>query len=200
MRIGIFGGTFDPPHLGHLILAERCREAAGLDEVWFLPSFQPPHKLDRTMSRFESRCDMVALAAIGQPAFKVERIESELPPPSYTAETLRVLKHRHPPHDFHLIVGGDSLADLPIWYHPERIVAQAELIAVARPGVILPTANELAQKIKVPESEIRLQVIESPLVDLSSTEIRRRVAEGRSIRFLVPRSVEEFIREKRLYS
>ena len=200
MRIGIFGGTFDPPHLGHLILAERCREAAGLDEVWFLPSFQPPHKLERTMSRFEARCDMVALAAIGQPAFKVERIESELPPPSYTAETLRVLKRRHPSHDFQLIVGGDSLADLPIWYHPERIVAQAGLIAAARPGVILPTANELAQKIKVPESEIRLQVIESPLVDLSSTEIRRRVAEGRSIRFLVPRSVEEFIREKRLYS
>ena len=107
MRIGIFGGTFDPPHLGHLILAERCREAAGLDEVWFLPSFQPPHKLDRTMSRFEARCVMVALAAIGQPAFKVERIESELPPPSYTAETLRVLKQRHPSHDFHLIVGGD---------------------------------------------------------------------------------------------
>ena len=200
MRIGIFGGTFDPPHLGHLILAERCREAAGLDKVWFVPSFQPPHKLERTMSRFEARCDMVALAAIGQPAFKVERIESELPPPSYTAETLSELKRRHPPHDFHLIVGGDSLADLPIWYHPERIVAQAGLIAVARPGVILPTANELAQKIKVPESEIRLQVIESPLVDLSSTEIRRRVAEGRSIRFLVPRSVEEFIREKRLYS
>lgn len=199
MRIGLFGGTFDPPHLGHLILAERCREAAALDEVRFLVSYQPPHKLDRTLSRFETRCEMVELAAAGQPAFRVERIEAELPPPSYTAETLRVLRERQPNDEFFLIIGGDSLVDLPGWYQPHRVIAQAGLIAVPRPGIPVPTAGDLARQMAVSETVIRLTLVDSPLVEISSTEIRRRIEANRSIRFLVPRAVEEFIRERRLY-
>jgi nicotinate-nucleotide adenylyltransferase len=199
MRIGLFGGTFDPPHLGHLILAERCREAAALDEVRFLVSFQPPHKLDRTMSRFEMRCEMAELATVGQPAFQVERIEAELPPPSYTAETLRVLRERQPNDDFHLIIGGDSLVDLPGWYQPQRVIAQAGIIAVPRPGIPVLTASELARRLGVPDSTVRLTIVESPLVDISSTEIRRRVGLHQTIRYLVPRAVEEYLREKRLY-
>ena len=199
MRIGLFGGTFDPPHLGHLILAERCREAAALDEVRFLVSYLPPHKLDRTLSRFESRCEMVELATFGQPAFRVERIEAELPPPSYTAETLRVLRERQPRDEFHLIIGGDSLVDLPGWYQPQRVVEQAGIIAVPRPGIPVLTASELAGQLSVPESTVRLSIVDSPLLEISSTEIRHRVGANQSVRYLVPRAVEEYIREKRLY-
>jgi len=199
MRIGLFGGTFDPPHLAHLILAERCREVAALDEVWFMPSYLPPHKQDRSITRFEHRCDMVTLATTGQPAFRVEPIEKELPPPSYTAETLRELGERHTQHDFSLIIGGDSLHDLPGWYQPRRILEQARIIAVPRPGSSNMTAKSLATALEMPEEAVRLTIVDCPQVDIASSDIRQRVAAGQTIRFLVPRSVEEFIRERRLY-
>lgn len=199
MNIGIFGGTFDPPHLGHLILAERCREQAGLDQVWFLVSYVPPHKTDRDLTRFEQRCDMAALAITGQPAFRVEPIEKELPPPSYTAETLAELARRHPDDTFSLIIGGDSLNDLPTWYQPARVVRQARLLAVPRPAVEAVAAADLAIRLEVPPTDVRLQVVECPQVDISSRDIRQRVRENKSIRFLVPRSVEEYVRERKLY-
>ena len=199
MRIGIFGGTFDPPHVGHLILAERCREAAGLDEVWFLVSYRPPHKADGSVTRFEHRCDMAAMAITGQPAFRVEPIEKELPPPSYTAETLTELRHRHPGDEFHLILGGDSVADLPKWHEPANVVAAAGLIGVARPGVRIVSSAELASDLGRPTDGVRLQWVESPLIDVASREIRQRVADGKTIRYLVPRAVEEFVRERGLY-
>ena len=199
MNIGIFGGTFDPPHFGHLILAERCREQAGLDQVWFLVSYAPPHKTDQAITRFEQRCEMVALATTGQPAFRVEPIEKELPPPSYTAETLAELIRRHPDNKFSLIIGGDSLYDLPTWYQPVRVVRQAQLIAVPRPGVNLIPPEALAEQLGVPSSEVRLQVVECPQVDISSRDIRSRVKADQTIRFLVPRSVEEFLRDRKLY-
>lgn len=199
MRIGIFGGTFDPPHLGHLILAERCREEAALDAVWFLPSYVPPHKADRPITRFEHRCEMVTLATTGQPAFKVEPIEKELPPPSYTVETLAELTARHPAHEFALIIGGDSLNELHQWYQPQRLVSQAELVAVGRPGTPRVTAAELAAKISVPTDAVRLRLVDCPQVDIASRDLRDRVKAGKTIRFLLPRSVEEFIRERKLY-
>lgn len=199
MRIGLFGGTFDPPHLAHLILAERCRDGAGLDEVWFMPSYLPPHKQDRPITRFEQRCDMVLLATTGQPAFRLEPIEKELPPPSYTAHTLEELRTRHPDHEFALIVGADSWHDLPGWYEPRRILELARLVVVPRPGSPRPKAAELATAIGVKEDSIRLDLVDSPAIDIASRNIRERVAAGRSIRYLVPRSVEEFIRERRLY-
>ncbi len=195
MRIGIFGGTFDPPHLGHLVLAERCREDANLDEVWFLPSYKPPHKAD-DVTRFEHRCDMVALATSGHPPFRVEPIEKELPPPSYTAETLRELRSRHPEHAFALILGADSVVDLPKWYEPRRVVEQAELVAVARPGVETWDAAALAAALGVP---VRLTAVECPLVGIASRDVRQRVSAGKTVRYLVPRAVEEFIRERKLY-
>jgi nicotinate-nucleotide adenylyltransferase len=199
MKIGVFGGTFDPVHVGHLILAERCREEAGLDQVWFLPSYAPPHKQGQPITRFELRCDMLALALTGQPAFRVEPIEKELPPPSYTARTLAELRGRHPEHTFALIVGGDSLHDLPTWYEPRRVVEQAELVAVPRPGALLPSAAEVAAKVGVPAERVRLTVVDCPQVDVSSRDVRKRVGEGKSVRFLVPRAVEEYVRERKLY-
>ena len=200
MRIGLFGGTFDPIHVGHLILAERCREEAGLDGVWFLPSYVPPHKADRDLTRFESRCEMVALATAGQAAFRVERIEKELPPPSFTSETLAELKARNPEHDFSLLIGGDSLRDLPTWHLPQKVVELAALVAVGRPGVVPVSAEELARQLDLPPERVRLKLVECPQVDIASRDIRARVAQGRTIRFLVPRSVEEYIRERKLYA
>lgn len=199
MKIGLFGGTFDPPHLGHLILAERCREAAALDEVWFLPSFKPPHKLNREMSRFEYRCEMVQLAVAGHTAFKVITIERDLPPPSFTTETLRVLKEQNPTYDYSLIVGGDSLRDFHTWHKPEVIVSQCRIIAVSRPNVNYLSTQEFAQSIKVDEGKINLLQVESPLVDIASREIRHRTEHHQTVRYLVPHSVEVYIREKKLY-
>jgi nicotinate-nucleotide adenylyltransferase len=200
MRIGIFGGTFDPPHTGHLVLAEYCREAADLGQVWFLPSYVPPHKAERGLSRFEHRCDMVTLATTGQPAFRTEPIEKELPPPSYTVHTLEELQARHPEHEFVLVIGGDSLRDLPTWYRPQRLLELAEIVAVARPGVDVPTAAELAAVLGVPEAAVRLRMVECPLIDIASSALRERVKAGRTIRYAVPRAVEEFVRERKLYA
>ena len=199
MRVGLFGGTFDPVHLGHLIVAERCREDAALDEVWFLPSYQPPHKAEQALSRFEHRCEMAALAVAGQPLFRVEPIEQELPPPSYTAETLAELRRRRPGDEFALIVGADSLIDLPHWHEPKRVLEQAEVVAVPRPGAELWTADRLAVAVGLPRAAVRLTAVVCPLIEIASRDLRKRVADGRSIRFLVPRAVEEYIRDKGLY-
>jgi nicotinate-nucleotide adenylyltransferase len=199
MRIGIFGGTFDPIHLGHLILAEQCRDRAKLDEVWFLPSAHPPHKSGQPVTRFEQRCEMLELATAGHPAFRVERLEKELPPPSYTAETLAELHRRRPADELLLLMGSDQLPDLPNWYEPKRVVKLAGLIVAPRPSVVMWTAEQLANALGLSASDVRLQIVESPLIDISSRELRRSVAEGRSIRFLVPRAVEEYIRDRKLY-
>ncbi|OWK38312.1 nicotinate-nucleotide adenylyltransferase [Fimbriiglobus ruber] len=199
MRVGIFGGAFDPVHTGHLVLAEQCREAAGLDEVWFLPSYKPPHKTDRELTRFEHRCEMVLLATTGQPAFRVEPIEKELPPPNYTSETLAELQERHPGHQFSLLLGADSLVDFPHWHEPKQIVARAELVVVARPGAEMQSVEQFAADLGVPPEVVRVKIVPCPLIEIASRDLRGRVAAGRSIRFLVPRAVEEFIRERKLY-
>lgn len=200
MKIGLFGGTFDPIHLGHLILAERCRADANLDEVWFLPSYKPPHKQGQSITRFEQRVDMIELATAGQSSFRIEPIEKELPPPSYTANTLAELRARHPLNVFHLIVGADCLPDLPGWHQPKRILEQAGLIVVPRPGVPLWSRERLAESLEIPVDGVRMSVVECPLIDIASREIRSRVSQGMTIRYLVPRSVEEYIRERSLYT
>ena len=199
MRVGIFGGTFDPIHLGHLILAERCREDAELDEVWFVPSHRPPHKPGAAVTRFEHRCEMATLATTGQPLFRVETLEKDLPPPSYTAETLAELRRHHPDHEFHLIVGADVLPDFPTWHDPARVLEQAGLVVVPRPGFAVWASDQLAAAVGVPADRVRLLAVECPLIDIASRDVRRRVAEGKTVRFLVPRSVEEFVRERKLY-
>ena len=200
MRIGIFGGTFDPIHMGHLILAEQCRDQAKLDEVWFLPSYHPPHKAAQAVTRFEQRCDMIELATAGHPAFRLERIEKELSPPSYTSETLAALRERHPDARFDLLMGSDCLPDLPGWYQPDRVLGQAGLVVVPRPGVMLWTADRLARALGVDPAAVRLQIAACPMIEIASRELRRAVADGMSIRYLVPRAVEEYIRERKLYA
>src|SRR5439155_12099678 len=121
MRIGVFGGTFDPVHLAHLIIAEQCREQAGLDQVWFIPAARPPHKQDRTVTPFSHRVEMLALAIAGNPAFRIDELEKERPGSSYTVDTLSELQRQHRGVDLWLILGSDCLPDLPHWREPARI-------------------------------------------------------------------------------
>lgn len=200
MRVGIFGGTFDPVHTGHLILAEQAREQGRLDEVWFVPAPRPPHKDEPDLTRFEQRVEMLALALAGNPAFRIDELEKERSGPSYTVDTLAELRRRHPSHEFFLLVGSDTLADLPHWHEPVRVLEQAGLLVTARPGSAVPTVEQLRVQLPMPgESPMRLQVVETPQIDISSRDLRRRAATGRSLRYFLPRSVECYIHDKRLY-
>ncbi|HEY8504000.1 MAG TPA: nicotinate-nucleotide adenylyltransferase [Gemmataceae bacterium] len=200
MRIGIFGGTFNPVHIAHLILAEQAREAAGLDEVRFIPAPRPPHKEGEDVTPFERRAEMLRLALAGRSDFVVDEIEKERPGPSYTADTLAELHRRHPGNELFLMIGSDCLPDLPGWHEPLRIIDQAALVIVARPGVPLWTHAQLAAALKLDDpARLRMRVVDWPLIDIASRDLRRRVAEGRSIRYMVPRAVEVYIHEKKLY-
>jgi nicotinate-nucleotide adenylyltransferase len=201
MRVGIYGGTFDPVHVGHLILAEQAREQLRLDQVWFIPAYRPPQKEGQTVTRFEQRVEMLALASAGNPAFRIEELERERAGPSYTVETLAELRRRHSDHTFLLLIGGDSLADLPTWYDPRGIVSQATLAVMARPGIPLLDAGELRNRRGLAaDSPLGLEVVQAPLIDVSSRDLRRRVGEGRSIRYCVPRAVEVYIHDRGLYN
>lgn len=200
-RIGVFGGTFDPVHLGHLILAEQCRETGRLDEVWFVPAGNPPHKKGHAITRFEQRVEMIELAIAGHAAFRVETVEQELPGFTYTADMLAELHRRHPEDDLYLLIGSDSLEDLPGWYEPQRVVANAGLLVMQRPRHPARPVEDLRAALRLdPDVSLRLEYVpEPPIIDLASTDLRRRLVEGRSVRYLVPRAVEIYIAEKRLY-
>jgi nicotinate-nucleotide adenylyltransferase len=200
MRVGVFGGTFDPVHLGHLILAEQCREQARLDQVWFVPAAHPPNKLGDPVTPFHHRVEMLELAVAVHPGFAIDPLEKERQGPSFTVDTLGELHRRHPGHEFWLMAGSDTLLDLPNWREPARIVELAGLLVVARPGHPLPEPGQVRAALRLPGgADLRLRTAESPLIDVASRDLRRRVAEGRSVRYLVPRAVEAYIHEKHLY-
>jgi nicotinate-nucleotide adenylyltransferase len=199
-RVGLLGGTFDPVHLGHLLMAEQCREQARLDQVWFVPSARPPHKEDREKTQFAQRVEMLALAIAGHPNMQVCTLEGERPGLSYTVNTLEELRRQHPQVDFGLILGADSVVDLPLWREPARIVEMAFLLVVARPGFTLLSAEQLGAALHLPADKTpRVQVVSMPLIEISSRDLRRRVAEGKSIRYQVSRGVECYIENHGLY-
>jgi nicotinate-nucleotide adenylyltransferase len=200
MRIGVFGGAFDPVHYGHLILAEQCREQARLDAVWFVPAAHHPFKAGPAVTPFDRRSEMLHLAVVGHPAFRVDEIEKHRPGPSYTADTLDELQRLHPDAELHLLLGSDTLPEFPRWYEPRRILRTAALVVMERPGHPVPPAEELRSALGLPAAEpLRMQQVTVPLIDLSSRDIRRRVAEGRTVRYMLPRAVEVYIAEKGLY-
>jgi nicotinate-nucleotide adenylyltransferase len=199
MRRGVFGGSFDPLHYGHLILAEQCREQARLDEVWFVPAARPPHKLGAPPSPFDVRVEMLRLALADESKFRIDPLEGERAGPSYTADTLDELDRRHPGHDWFLLMGGDSLPDFPTWHQPGRIVARAGLVVMERPGFPVMGEAELRSAMGLQAgAKLELVKVDVPLIDLASSDIRRRVAAGRSIRFMVPAAIEEYISRNRL--
>jgi nicotinate-nucleotide adenylyltransferase len=200
MRVGVFGGTFDPVHTGHLILAEQAREQARLDAVWFVPAAHPPHKPDVELTRFEQRVEMLRLAVAGSAAFAIDEVEKDLPGPNYTADTLAELARRHPEHEFFLLLGSDALRDLPGWHDPARFLDRTTLVVMVRPGHPVPPVAKLREGAKLPRNvPLRVVELEVPLIDISSRDLRHRAAAGRSLRYFMPRAVECYILEKGLY-
>jgi nicotinate-nucleotide adenylyltransferase len=199
MRLGIFGGTFDPVHYGHLLLAEQCREQCRLDQVWFLPAGVPPHKLELTIAAGKARAEMLELAIAGHDGFRVDRRELDRADPCYTVDTLAALQAEDSTREFVFLLGADSLADFPTWREPRRIVELARLTVVNRGGGPLPDLGPL-HPILGAALESRIAFVTIPGVDISSSDIRRRVRDGKSIRYMTPRAVECYIEAHKLYS
>jgi nicotinate-nucleotide adenylyltransferase len=195
MRLGLFGGTFDPIHIGHLILAESCREACALDRVWFVVTATPPHKRgERT--EVAHRLEMARIATAGHPAFEVSEIEAHAPGPTYSYQTLERLAAERPDNELYFLIGADSLADLPTWRNPSRIAELATIVVVNRPAVDAP--HPLQPPDLGPHAR-PLRFVTMPQIGISSTEIRQRASQGRSIRYQVPRGVEAYISHHELY-
>lgn len=191
MNIGLFGGSFNPPHLGHLIVAETVREQFDLDQIWWVPAFSPPHKADATLTSPGHRLEMTRRATEDNPAFVVSDIEVHRAGTSYTFDTVRILQETYPIHTFSLIIGGDSLHNFGAWYQPEEIVARVPLLVYRRPGAAdVPGLSFL---------EGRMYFAQAPLIEISGTEIRARVQDGLSIRYLVLDAVQAYIEERELY-
>ena len=182
----LFGGSFDPVHLGHLVVAETAAEALGAT-VRFLPAREQPFKRAAHEATPEQRAEMLALAAQGNPRLQVERVELGLPVPSYTVRTLRALRESEPGNRFTLLLGADAAQDLAGWWEVEALPALADVVVFARPGAA------------VPRHPLIRRVIEVPAIAISATDVRERVRAGRSIRYLVPEAVREYIAAHGLY-
>jgi nicotinate-nucleotide adenylyltransferase len=200
MRLGLYGGSFDPVHYGHLLLAETCREQCQLDEVWFVPAATPPHKQSREITLAKMRVEMLQLAIGGTTGFQVSTAEVERGGVSYTVDTLAEIQAQHPTARLFLLMGADSLCDLPTWRDPHRICELAIPVVVHRLGSPLPDLS-LLKPLMTDERlrEANRCQVTMPIIDLSSSEIRGRVAEQQSIRFRTPRAVEKFIETHGLY-
>jgi nicotinate-nucleotide adenylyltransferase len=198
MRIGILGGTFDPVHYGHLLMAETCREQLQLTEVRLMPAGSPPHKPDRKITDGHARADMLALAVSGYPELIVDRRELRRTGPSYTVDTLRELREQFSDAEVFLLIGADSLKDLATWREPDEILKLATVVAVNRPG-----QPELTQQQSVDwvgtEFASKIQLLSMPGTDLSATELRQRIHEGKQLRFMTPKAVEAFIHQHNIY-
>jgi nicotinate-nucleotide adenylyltransferase len=197
-RIGVLGGTFDPPHVGHLWLATLAADSLGLDRVLFMPAAQPPHKLGPLVTRATDRLIMTRLAIAGDPLFDLSSIEMEREGPSYTIDSVEELIRLYGPDvRLFLLMAADSLAEIDTWREPDRLLERVEWIVGPRPGTDLPDRAALAARFG-PKAD-RIHLLEGPSLDVSSSAIRRRVAAGQAIRYLVPRGVEELIGERGLY-
>ncbi|MEW4531168.1 MAG: nicotinate-nucleotide adenylyltransferase [Maioricimonas sp. JB045] len=197
MRLGIYGGTFDPVHYGHLIAADQFREQCELDQVLFVPAGKPPHKQTREITAGKQRVEMLKLAVAGDPRFGVSTIELDRDEPSFTLDTLGQLRREQPDAELYFLMGADSLAEFPTWREPARIVELAH-IAVANRGRSVPDPGPVGEAIGV-DLASRVTVVEMPAVDLSASDLRARVGSGRSIRYMTPRAVEEYVRTHDLY-
>jgi nicotinate-nucleotide adenylyltransferase len=196
IRLGILGGTFDPPHIAHLMMADQACCQLKLSRVLFVPAGQPPHKLDRPVSPVELRVAMTQLAIAGHPAFELSRLDVDRPGPHYTADTLALIHRAYPDAELHLLLGSDSLRDLMAWHAPARVVSQARLAVMLRPGAEL---DMPALESALPGLASKVDWVDAPWLDISSSDIQRRVREKLSIRYLVPKAVESFIFEQGLY-
>jgi nicotinate-nucleotide adenylyltransferase len=197
-RLGVFGGTFDPPHFAHLAIAERAREELALDRVLFVPAGRPPHKNARAVVAIADRLAMTRLAVKRQPAFRVSDLEANRTGPSYTVDTLETLAARYPDVELVLVIGEDSLAELPTWRDPERVLELASVAVAPR----ITSHGGGGGNTRLPERlarSARVTWLSGPRVDLSSTELRERARRGRSLRYLVPDAVIAYLERRRVY-
>ncbi|MGB2693661.1 MAG: nicotinate-nucleotide adenylyltransferase [Dehalococcoidia bacterium] len=196
MKVGVYGGTFDPPHVGHLLLAEQAREQLRLERVLWVPAGDPWRKSGRTVSSAADRVAMVRAAIEGNDAFAVCELEAEREGPTYSVETLDELHRQRAKDELFFLLGLDALLDLPNWHEPARLIELASL-AVAPRGEAQPSVEELGRLL--PGLAARVAWVKMPRIDVSGTELRRRAAEGRSLRYAVPDAVARYIRQQRLY-
>lgn len=185
-KVGIFGGTFNPPHNGHLLMANEVLQSLQLAEIWFMPNQIPPHKQHRDIISAEHRFNMLQLAVNGNDAFRVESIELERSGPSFTYDTICLLKERHPDIQFYFIIGADMIEYLPKWYKIDLLQNLVQFVGVKRPNYKTTTQYNVLE-------------VDVPQFDVSSSFIRRRLKEGKNIRYLLPDSVIQYIKEHRLY-
>jgi nicotinate-nucleotide adenylyltransferase len=196
-RIGVLGGTFDPVHFGHLSIAEEARVRLSLDEVLFVPARVQPLRQDDLVSSPDHRAAMLERAILSNPHFQLSRVEFERPGFSYTVDTMALLRERHARgSEFFFILGSDALAELPNWKEPERLITLCRLVVFQRPGHDFDHRNLF---LRFPLLRERLIPLEVACLDISSTDIRRRVQQGLPIRYRLPEGVEEYLRSHRLY-
>jgi len=197
MRLGVFGGTFDPVHYGHLVAAEEVRYRLRLDKVLFVPAGMPPHKLDHDITPTRHRLAMLELAIASNPGFALSRVDIDRHGPCYTVDTLALLHEEYGPGtELFFLMGMDSLAEILTWKEPERLIRLAQIVVVGRPG-FQADVDELDKVL--PGAAERISIVDTPLMEVSSGDIRQRVREGAPIRYQVPEAVEAYIRAHRLY-
>ncbi|HEY3474718.1 MAG TPA: nicotinate-nucleotide adenylyltransferase [Anaerolineales bacterium] len=196
-RVGLFGGTFDPPHVGHLILASEAKSQLELTRVLWTVTPDPPHKQDQTITPLQHRLAMVRLAIDDDPSFELSDIELNRPGPHYTIDTIKLLAERNPGAEIVPILGGDSLNDLPTWHQPKEILYAAHWVGVMRrPGE---EANLQELERELPGITSKVHYVDAPLLEIASREIRSRAATGKPFRYYLPESVYEYIERHHLY-
>ena len=196
-RLGVFGGTFDPPHIGHLILAAEACQQLKLDRLLWVLTPVSPFKDASDITPLEHRLSMLQLALADNPDFELSRLELDLPGPYYTVDTIRRLADEHPSAEIILVIGGDSLRDLPRWHRPADLVAACHEIGVMRrPG---DSVDLSALERQVPGTQAKVRFVDAPLLEISSRDIRRRIRENLPFRYYLSPSVYEYILQNRLY-
>ena len=197
MKLGLLGGTFNPPHLGHLVCAQEACAQLGLDGVVFIPVYSPPHKEVEDEPGVDVRVELARLATAGEKRFSVSRVEADVPGRSFTVDTLRRLHKSSPADELTFIMGGDMAHALPTWHEPEAVLSLATLGVAEREGI---RRTDIMERLAGLAGADRIRFFDMPRLDISSSSIRRRVASGRPIRYLVPDPVADYIASEGLYA
>ncbi len=195
-RIGILGGTFDPPHIGHLVLGEYAAEALDLKQVLFVPAADPPHKIAVHKSPVAHRLAMLQIALADNPRFAISRVDIDRPGPHYSLDTVKIIQQAHADTELYFVMGGDSLRDLPTWHRPEQLIEHCRLAVMERPGT---DAHPAMHDPILPGLAERVVMVNAPMLQIASSSIVPRLQQGRSVRYLVPDGVLAYIHEQGLY-
>jgi len=196
-RIGIFGGTFDPPHVGHLILAEECRTQLNLDKLLWVVTDNPPHKQTASISPIEDRVKLVELTIMGNPSFELSRVDIDRPAPHFAIDTVRILKQSMPGAEMYYLMGGDSLHDLPTWKRPQDFIRECDGLGVMRRHEDQVDLEGLEKVL--PGVMRKVHIVEAPILEISSRQIRQRIEEGEAYRYYLREAVYKAIQELGMY-